>query len=135
MTLIEQLSRDEGRRSRVYTDTAGKLTAGVGRNISDVPFSDDEIDLMLANDIARVQTALAQYSWFSALDPVRQGAMLNMAFNLGVAGLLHFPHLLVALARQDWPVAVQEMAESAWAREVGARATRLGHQILTGDWV
>src|SRR5216684_314953 len=109
MDLIQQLSRDEGRRPHVYTDTAGKLTAGVGRNISDVPFSDDEIDLMLSNDIARVRAALAPLAWYAALDEVRQGAIENMAFNLGVSGLLHFPHMIAALAHQDWRTAADEM--------------------------
>jgi len=134
MDLIEQLSRDEGRRPHVYTDTVGKLTAGVGRNISDVPFSDDEIDLMLSNDIARARAALAPLAWYAALDEVRQGAIENMAFNLGVSGLLHFPHMIAALAHQDWQTAADEMRTSMWATQVGPRASRLEQQILTGEW-
>lgn len=134
MNLIEQLSRDEGRRNRVYTDTVGKLTVGVGRNISDVPFSDDEIDLMLANDIKRAQDGLSAYPWYTALDPVRQAAVTNLAFNLGLHGLLGFPHFLAALAKQDWPTAASELANSVWATQVGARAARLEQQIATGEW-
>ncbi len=134
MDLIEQLSRDEGRRNRPYIDTVGKLTVGVGRNISDVPFSDDEIDLMLANDVKRVQDALGQFQWYAMLDTIRQAAIANMAFNLGVAGLLHFPHLIAQLSVQDWTAAADEMADSLWAKQVGARALRLEQQIRTGEW-
>lgn len=134
MNLIDQLSRDEGRRPHIYTDTVGKITGGVGRNLSDVPFSDDEIDLMLANDIKRVQDALAQFQWYAMMDDVRQGAIANMAFNLGVADLLHFPHLIAALSQQDWATAAAEMADSLWAKQVGARAVRLEAQIRSGTW-
>lgn len=134
MDLIEQLKRDEGVRDRVYTDTMGKLTVGVGRNISDVPFSDDEVTLMLRNDVARVRAQLAGFAWYAALDPVRQGAVENMAFNLGVGGLLHFPTMLHCLSVADWPGAAAAALDSAWAREVGARAQRLADQITTGEW-
>jgi lysozyme len=135
MDLIEQISRDEGRKARIYQDTVGKWTGGVGRNLSDVPFTDDEIDLMLANDIKRAQDGLSQYQWFMAMDSVRQAAMINMAFNIGVNGLLHFPHMIAALAKQDWTAAAAEMANSQWAHQVGDRATRLEQQIVTGEWV
>jgi hypothetical protein len=36
----------------------GKLTVGVGRNIDDVPFSEDEVRLMLDNDITKVEHQL-----------------------------------------------------------------------------
>jgi lysozyme len=135
MNLVEQLARDEGRRARMYQDTVGKWTAGVGRNLSDVPFSDDEIDLMLANDIERVRTQLAPFAWYQALDEIRKGAVENMCFNLGVHGLLGFPHMLAALAAQDWVRAANEMANSVWATQVGERAIRLQQQITTGEWV
>ncbi len=50
--LVRLLTRHEGRRAFPYTDTAGRLTIGVGRNLTDRGLADDEIDLLLANDIA-----------------------------------------------------------------------------------
>ena len=50
-TLIRLIEDHEGRRSHIYTDTVGKLTIGVGRNLTDRGLSDDEIDYLLANDI------------------------------------------------------------------------------------
>lgn len=134
MTLAEQLEQDEDRRPRVYTDSVGKLTVGVGRNISDRPFSDDEIDLMLANDIAMVRLELSHFAWYAELDEVRRGVVENMAFNLGTGKLLHFPHLIAALACKDWPTAAAEMKDSVWAKQVGSRAQRLEKQITTGEW-
>lgn len=134
MNLVDQLKRDEGVRLKPYRDTVGKFTIGTGRNLDDVGISEAEADSLLANDIDRIRKQLAPYQWYSLLDPVRQGAIENMAFNIGVGDLLHFPHLIAALASQDWPAAAREMADSLWAKQVGDRALRLEHQILTGEW-
>ena len=134
MTLIDQLRRDEGVRSTVYLDSRGIPTIGVGRNLRDVGLSDPEVDFLLANDIQRAEDGLSGFAWYQGLDDVRKGAVTNMAFNLGVAGLLHFPHMIAALAKQDWSGAAAEMVNSDWAKQVGARATRLEQQILTGEW-
>jgi lysozyme len=134
VTLIDQLRRDEGVRSTVYLDSRGIPTIGVGRNLRDVGLSDPEVDFLLANDIQRAEDGLSGFAWYQGLDDVRKGAVTNMAFNLGVAGLLHFPHMIAALAKQDWSGAAAEMVNSDWAKQVGARATRLEQQILTGEW-
>jgi len=135
MDIIEQLRRDEGVRFKPYTDTVGRLTVGVGRNLTDVGLSDDEVDYLLANDVKRAQEGLAQFAWYAGLDPVRQGACTNLAFNLGIAGLLHFPHFIAAMAHGDWTAAAGELADSLWAKQVGVRAVRLEQQIVTGEWV
>ena len=43
MDLVQQLTRDEGIRNKPYVDTVGKVTIGVGRNLSDVGLYPDEI--------------------------------------------------------------------------------------------
>lgn len=135
MDIIEQLRRDEGMRLKPYTDTVGKLTIGCGRNLTDVGISQEEADYLLANDIKRAQDALSSYPWYTALDSIRQAAITNMAFNLGLHGLLGFPHFLSAVAKQDWITAASELANSVWAKQVGDRATRLEQQIVSGEWV
>ncbi len=134
MDLVEQLRRDEGVRYTPYRDTQGYLTVGVGRNIDTVPFVDSEVNLMLQNDIEDKQKRLEQFPWYVGLDEVRRAAITNMAFNLGVSGLLRFPHMIAALAVQDWATANSEMLNSAWSRQVGDRANRLALQILRGEW-
>ena len=136
MDIISQLKRDEGTSQFPYKDTAGKLTIGVGRNLSDVGLYPDEIDYLLTADVARVRAALSRnIGWFGGLDVVRQSALINMGFNLGVNGLLGFPNMLAAFAREDWNDAANEMLDSMWAKQVGDRAQRLATQIKTGQWV
>lgn len=130
--LKAELTRDEGRFNRIYTDTVGKVSGGIGRNLTDVGFSDDEIELMYQNDRARTLAFLDQsLPWWRDLDGVRQRVMINMAFNLR-ARLLGFANTLVAIKAGDWQKAHDEMLDSLWAKQVGARAVRLAEMMLKG---
>ncbi len=133
MDLVAQLRRDEGVKYKPYLDTKGILTVGVGRNIRDVPFSDDEVNLMLVNDIKIRYKELGEFDWFNGLDDVRKAAIVNMAF-AGISTLLHFHKMITALANKDWATANSEMMDSMWSHQVGERANRLAKQILTGEW-
>jgi lysozyme len=133
--IASQLRRDEGFRNFPYADIGGKLTIGVGRNLTDRGLSNLEIEFLLQNDIAQTrETLVARLPWFSNLDPIRQAVIVNMAFNLGFNGLEKFSALLAAAAKGDWATAGREMLDSAWARQVGDRANRLAQQIVSGQW-
>jgi lysozyme len=133
--LEDQLRRDEGVRLRPYRDSVGKVTIGVGRNLDDVGISEKEADLLLANDIQSATISLeANFPWTMELDQVRKGALLNMAFNMGVRGLAEFRDFLEKMQAQNFRAAAGAMLDSLWARQVGARATRLSIQIETGFW-
>jgi lysozyme len=133
MDIIEQLRRDEGIRKMPYKDTVGKLTIGVGRNLDDVGLSDAEINFLLKNDIDVATAKLNRlYPWFSTLDPVRQGVLINMTFNMGSVSA--FPRMLALVQSGDYEGAAVEMLDSLWARQVGARAQRLSQQMRTGTW-
>lgn len=131
--LIDDLNRDEGRRLKPYVDTVGKTSIGVGRNLTDVGISNAECDTLLQNDIERTLAWMdANLAWWRNLDAVRQRALANMAFNLG-GRLLGFTNTLAALKAGDWLTAHNEMLDSLWSKQVGARATRLADMILTGE--
>ena len=53
--LISQLIIDEGIKLKPYTDSVGKLTIGVGRNLNDVGISEDEARFLLGNENAQPQ--------------------------------------------------------------------------------
>ena len=135
MDIYEQLRRDEGVRLLPYADSVGKLTIGVGRNLTDVGITQDEATMLLTNDVTKVTNQLAELlPWFGALDAVRAGALVNMGFNLGVVGLLSFHNTLTCIEFGQWDNAAAAMLSSKWAGQVGARATRLAEQIRTGTW-
>lgn len=135
MTLREQLLRDEGCRLKPYRDSAGKLTIGIGRNLDDTGLSLAEAESLLDADITRASAQVyARIPWAIRLDEVRRAALVNMAFNLGVEGLLGFTRALAAMEKGDWGRAAHEMLSSAWHDQVGMRAERLALQIETGEW-
>lgn len=133
--LMAQLGVDEGRRNKLYKDTATppKWTVGVGRNIEDRGLRDNEIDLMLSNDIDEATgIARALVPQFDRLDDVRQEVLVNMAFNMGAPRLAGFKKFFAALSDGNYSQAAAEMKDSAWYRQVGARADRLSYAMQTG---
>jgi len=137
--LTRQLKGDEGVRSTVYNDSLGYATIGVGRLVDSrktaVGLRDIEIDFLLQNDIEDRINALTKYlPWFQNLDDARRGVLLNMAFQLGVAGLLAFKNTLAAVERGDYAAAAAGMLNSKWAQQTPNRAKRLADQMLDGVW-
>lgn len=131
--LSKQLEIDEGRRRRLYKDTVGKWTIGVGRNIEDRGLRDDEIDLMLSNDIDEaVGISRALLPNFDKLDDARQEVVTNMALNLGMTRLSGFKQFLAALMRFDFQRATAEMMDSKWYEQVGDRGKRLAYAMREG---
>ncbi len=133
--LMEQLRIDEGTRDKPYVDTVGKLTIGVGRNLTDVGLSDGEIACLLRNDIAAAtEAATKNFEWFTTLSEVRQEVVVNMLFNLGLPRFSGFKKCIAAIAAADYKEASVQMLDSRWARQVGVRAVRLANAMGTGQW-
>lgn len=132
--LKAQLRRDEGCRLRPYRDTQDVLTIGYGRNLSRVGITRDEAEDLLEHDVLKVEGALtARWPPFLHLDDVRQQVIANMAYNLGVDGLLSFKHMLAACAQGDYLRAAAHMRQSRWAAQVGERAQRLARAMESGE--
>lgn len=131
--LIQQLRRHEGERLKPYRCTAGKLTIGVGRNLDDRGITAEESAYLLSNDIDRVWTELkARIPWMTGLSDVRQRVLLDMAFNLGIDGLMKFRNTLATIQAGNYQKAGEMMLDSAWAAQVGMRAQRLSRMMQTG---
>src|SRR5258706_14343072 len=89
--LRDRLVLEEDLRLQLYTDTVGKLTIGVGRNLTDNGISRDEAILMLDNDIRKAfNDCYKAFTWFHFLDDVRQEVILDMTFNMGLPRLVGF---------------------------------------------
>ena len=132
--LSKQLTMEEGKKPKLYLDTKGIPTAGVGRNMRDVGLSDDEIALMLANDIKSHTDWLSKYSWFTAESDVRKAALIDLSF-MGMERLFHFVNMIAALGRQDFESASAEVINSQWYKDVGeTRGNRVAGMIKTGAW-
>ena len=133
--LTDTLVRHEGLRKLAYEDSVGVLTIGVGRNIEEVGLSDDEIYYLLKNDIRRWETELYNaFRWYKDLDQVRQEAMINLCFNLGITRLRKFKLALRAMEVKDYEDAADEFLDSLWATQVGQRAVEVTYMIRFGAY-
>lgn len=133
--LKKQLEVDELRSKKIYTDTVGKISGGIGRNLTDRGFSDDEIDLMYSNDVRMAEAdARALVPNFDKLNDVRQEVLVNMSFNMGKSRLAGFKKFLAALAIQDFSRAADEMKDSAWYGQVKDRGVRLVYAMRFGSF-
>lgn len=125
--LRADLIRDEGVRLKPYACTAGKQTIGIGRNLEDVGITTKEAHQLLDNDIDRVFLELDRNLpwWKTRTDPA-QRAMANMAFQLGISGLLAFKKMLACLQAGDYEGARTHALDSKWAKsDTPARAERV----------
>ena len=134
--LSDQLRIHEGVRTHFYRCTSGLATIGVGRCIEEgsLGLSDDEIDYLLENDIKRCKQELVGLSWFADLNAVRQDAIVNLCFNLGLTRLMGFKNAMGAMAVGDYEKAADEFLDSRWAKQVGQRSLDVAHMIRTGEY-
>jgi lysozyme len=138
--LLDDLKRDEGLRLKAYPDALsggapwtigyGHTGAGIRRGVS---CTLAEAEAWLETDVLFVEARLdAQIQWWRSLDDVRQDVLVEMAFNLGVLGLLKFEVTLTDVRRGCYGQAAAAMLFSEWARQVGDRAMRLSILMKTG---
>lgn len=134
----DQIKQDEGLVLHAYQDHLGFWTLGYGRLIDKRKggkISEDEALYLLKNDISeRVDVLSKQISFWNKLDDVRKAVLLNMSFQLGVAGLMKFKTTLAFIEAGDYENAAANMLKSKWASQTPNRAKRLAVQMRTGKW-
>ncbi len=131
--LIADLKRDEGVKMKPYTDTVGKLTIGVGRNLDDRGITEAEAEHLLVNDIAVAQDDLDRnVSYWREWPDNVQRAVANMCFQMGWTKLKYFTNMWAALEADDWEAAAAEALDSLWARQTPERARRVADMMRLG---
>lgn len=132
--LKTQLSGEEGKRNKVYFDSRGIPTIGIGRNLKDVGLSNDEIDYLYRNDEGRVQQELvSDLPWVFDLDEVRLRVFYDLCFNMGNITLLTFKNMLAAVQAGNYEKAADDLQNSLWFTQVGNRGPKLVAMIRTGE--
>jgi lysozyme len=123
------IRRHEGTRSKIYKDTVGVPTIGIGRNLEDPGLSDDEIEYLFANDMQRAHETASAYSYWDTLTDTRKAALIDMAFQLGPSRLAGFVNMHRALALGDYVRAAIECFDSLYAKQVPDRANEIASMI------
>lgn len=131
--LLDQIKHHEGLRLKPYRCTEGKLTIGYGRCLDTRGITKYEAELLLTHDAAEIIEQLScAFSFWRLLNEPRKAVLVNMAFNIGVQGLLKFKKTLSLIESGDYSSASIEMMDSKWAKQVPSRALDLSVQMDLG---
>lgn len=125
--------------AQVAADFAGITASAKGRpapqyeSLSQCRLSDQAVDSLLLADISAFETQLSLRlpAWMDYPEPVQQ-ALFDMAYNLGIGGLLKFQRMLAACAAGDWELAATQCHRSGIADSRNQAITALFLQAAAG---
>ena len=129
--LLESVKKHEGYRNKVYLDTLGKRTVGVGHLCVEDFWEDDKeyeekfLMTILEHDL---QTAIKGAKDLMAengcmdIDEQAEEIIIEMVFQLGKTGVSKFKNMWKALSGLDYSTAADQMLDSRWAKQTPNRA-------------
>ena len=113
-----------------WTIGVGCTGPGVGQGVR---WSDAQINQVRDQRIAAIEAKLdANISWWRRLSDPRQDVLVQMGFQMGVAGELAFHNTLADVEAGRYSAAADGMLASVWDRQTPARVGRLAAQMKTG---
>jgi lysozyme len=131
--LRDMLIRHEGLELKVYVDSVGIETIGVGRNLVDVGITREEALYLLDHDITDTLADCRRvFYWFDDISQARQDVVANMVFNMGLRRFRGFKQTIRYIEMNQFDDASTEMLDSKWAGQVGNRATELSRMMADG---
>lgn len=132
--LRRSLIQHEDFRKFPYIDTVGKVTIGIGYNLTDRGIDDEWINQQYKKDVNYFHVQLSQFAWYSYLNSDRKIILIDMAF-MGWKNFLSFKKMIDALSRFNFQEAAYEMLNSKWAHQVQSRAVQLAEAMMKGVYV
>lgn len=134
--LRSDIKTDEGVVLHAYPDSLGYTTIGPGILIDERKgggISEYESDFLLDNRLTRLLGNMdAKLPWLMGKSDGIQRALANMAYNLGIDGLLKFKNMLDYIKNSDYENAANESLNSQWAKQVPNRAAKIASLIRAG---
>lgn len=159
MNIFEMLRIDEGCKLDLYKDTEGYWTIGIGQLITKNPSKDvaraeldklmgrvcngritqHEAETLFNRSVEKAKAGILKHPVlkpvYDVLDEVRRCALINMVFQMGVAGVAGFPKGLRLLKAKSWEAAAKELADSRWYKvQTPNRAKRVIETFRTGTF-
>ena len=129
--LLESVKKHEGYRNKVYLDTLGKRTVGVGHLCVEDFWEDDKeyeekfLMTILEHDLqTAIKSAKQLIEEFGCndIDEQAEEILIEMVFQLGKTGVSKFRNMWKALAEKNYIGASYEMLDSRWAKQTPNRA-------------
>lgn len=131
--LKQLIINHESRTNFPYVDSVGKVTIGIGYNLTDRGLSDTWIDDQYEKDVAYFNAQLLHdFPWYESLCEARKMVLIDMAF-MGYRSLKGFVKLFEYLGQGDYENASQEILNSLWAQQVGHRALEDAEIMRSGE--
>lgn len=142
----EMIEQHEGRHNKVYKDSLGIPTIGIGYNLRNSTAKKDlsqvganlndvlrgkELTNKQVNDLFKIsldrslRDAKIYYPGFNELPETAKGILVDMSFNLGLNKLRGFKDLKKALHVSNYDKAADAMVDSKWYKQVKSRGVRL----------
>lgn len=135
MSLIENIKIHEGYRREIYKDSLGKATIGYGFLVAALspdelklnggkvePMSREVAEKILNLKVAKLQRRVLEcLPWLSSKPQSIQDTILEMAYQLGLAGLIGFRHTLGCIETGDYAQAAKNLRASLLYRQTPRR--------------
>ena len=136
--LLESVKKHEGYRNKVYLDTLGKRTVGVGHLCVEDFWEDDKeyeekfLMTILEHDLeTAIKGAkdLMSENGCMDIDEVAEEIIIEMIFQLGKTGVSKFKNMWKHLSALEYSDAASEMLDSRWAKQTPNRAQGMSAQM------
>ena len=136
--LLESVKKHEGYRNKVYLDTLGKRTVGVGHLcvedfwMDGVEYEEEFLMDILKKDLQeaiRGARELMEEHGCADIDERAEEIIIEMVFQLGRTGVKKFRNMWKALAEHNYIGASFEMLDSKWAKQTPNRAKDMADQM------
>tara|TARA_Y100000310_G_scaffold238449_1_gene241829 strand:+ start:64 stop:474 length:411 start_codon:yes stop_codon:yes gene_type:complete len=133
MSLIADIKAHEGYSKKVYKDTLGYDTIGVGFRVSSLELDEDVCDIILERILQRNESILQRKLTFYRKQPIEvQNIIQNMFYQLHYR-LLNFVKTLHYIENGKYRAASAEMLDSLWAKQTPNRAKELSERMAKVD--
>ena len=129
--LLESVKKHEGYRNKVYLDTLGKRTVGVGHLCVEDFWEDDKeydekflleiLEKDLSEAIKGANDLMAEHDCMDINERAHE-ILIEMVFQLGKTGVSKFKNMWKALSELNYVGASYEMLDSRWAKQTPNRA-------------
>ena len=129
--LLASVKKHEGYRNKVYLDTLGKRTVGVGHLCVEDFWEDDKeyeekflmtiLEHDLSDAIKGANDLMAENGCMDMNEKAHE-IIIEMVFQLGKTGVSKFKNMWKALSGLQYSAAAAQMLDSRWAKQTPNRA-------------
>ena len=119
--ITDRIKEFEGFRNKVYYCQAGKLTIGYGTNLEDRGLTESEASFLLISDVVRIEENLKAHHLIFGNVKIN-AVLIDMAYQMGVSGLLKFKNMLTSIRRGEYQDAAEHLLDSNYAKQTPNRA-------------